>query len=257
MKSSMWLAALLGLLVSVLVAVGIASLKSEALSADRLVVDRGQLRSHLTALEHERYLEDDLATTRSYLIQQLQRYGLQVGQAPFDGGINLIATRPGINPTTGTLLVGAHYDTVQYSPGADDNASAVATALEVARLFAHYPTPTTLKVVLFDQEEVQPIGYGLLGSNAFVLQDENLLDLKGAVILEMLGFTCNQPGCQRYPQGFPLEAMPDRGDFLGVIGDLEHPALLQAFENSDLEIAAGALPVITLPVSLAAEVIYK
>ena len=217
--------------------------------ADRLVED-------LNALEHERYSDGDLAEVRAYISRQLRLAGYDVEPQNFElqgiTGVNLVATRPGSDTSAGTLLVGAHYDSVPGSPGADDNASGVAAALEIARLFTNYPTAATLKVVFFDQEEFQPEGEGLVGSSAFVLNDENLAGLEGAVILDMLGYTCSTPGCQQYPEGLELPERRDVGDFIGVIGDAQHPGLLAAF-NSDAE---SAPPMIALPVPLSAAVFF-
>lgn len=213
-----------------------------------LVVDAERLRSHLTPLSVERYLDADLATARDYLTDTLTAYGYEPELQPFGSeatsGANLIATRPGTDPETGTLLVGAHYDTVQYSPGADDNASAVAATLEIARLFADYPTPHTLKIAFFDQEERQPDGLGLLGSKAFVDIEENLVGLRGAIILEMLGYACQEMGCQQYPPGLSISNLPEQGNFLGAVGDFPHPELLRAFRA----VNTPELPIITLPV---------
>lgn len=215
-----------------------------------LSVDVERLRSHLTPLSTERYLDTELATARDYLTDALVAYGYTPEQQSFGAGatqgINLVATRPGTDPEAGALLVGAHYDTVQYSPGADDNASAVAATLEIARLFANYPTPRSLKIVFFDQEERQPDGFGLLGSTAFVENPENVAELQGAVILEMLGYVCEETGCQQYPSGLPLSGLPDQGNFLGAIGDFPHAELLQAFQAAN----TPELPMITLPVPI-------
>jgi Zn-dependent M28 family amino/carboxypeptidase len=161
----------------------------------------------------------------------------------FEQGVNLVAERAGSVPKAGTLLVVAHYDTVPNSPGADDNASAVATLLELGRLLRSRSTPRTLKLVFFDQEET-----GLLGSFAFAAQPENLMNLVGVTNLEMLGYACATPGCQKYPDELKdllPSGLRDRGDFVGVLGDQEHPALLQAFQAARRD---PLPPVITLPI---------
>jgi len=50
------------------------------------------------------------------------------------------------------LVIGAHYDTVSSTPGADDNASAVAGLMEAARIFSSAP-PRGLRLVSFCLEE--------------------------------------------------------------------------------------------------------
>lgn len=230
---------------------------SEAQSRE-LGVDSGRLRSHLIQFATERYTNLALARSRAYLIQHLQDYGYDPISQPFgtgdSAGINLSVVRPGTQIPEQKILVGAHYDSVPGSPGADDNASAVATALEIARIFAGHPTDKTLQIVFFDQEERQSEGAGLLGSSAFVKDATNLNGLESAVILEMLGYACYDPGCQTYPPGLEQYNLPPQGDFIGVIGDTDHPDLLAAFatdiENESAEPKEPLLKAVTLSVSV-------
>ncbi|MEM6254465.1 MAG: M28 family peptidase [Cyanobacteria bacterium P01_D01_bin.156] len=243
----------LGLLaISIFLVYGVSSLAQPK----SLTVDNGKLTAHLQNLATERYTDLELARTRTYLSQQLTAYGYEpISQAFGSGesiGTNLSVIRLGTRTPEQKILVGAHYDTVAGSPGADDNASAVATALEIARLFSTYPTDKSLQIVFFDQEELQPEGAGLLGSNAFVNEGTNLEGLDGAIILEMLGYACYEPGCQSYPPGLEQQNLPDQGDFISVIGDTEHPDLLSAFvtdadNNNELDAVTLPVPIGILP----------
>ncbi|MDF0555246.1 M28 family peptidase [Kamptonema sp. UHCC 0994] len=198
-------------------------------------VDSERLWGHLEALAGERYEDGDRDRTRNYLSQQLQEMGFSPVLQPFDGGVNLFAERKGTDPKAGNILVAAHYDTVLRSPGVDDNATGVAVVLEVARLFASKSTPRTLQVVLFDREEL-----GLLGSLAFTGNKSHLKDLQGVIVLDMVGYACRTPGCQKYPEGLAysqfLESAgvksPDKGEFIAVVGDAEHLPLLNTFSKS-------------------------
>ncbi|MBD1849679.1 M20/M25/M40 family metallo-hydrolase [Leptolyngbya sp. FACHB-711] len=191
-------------------------------NSDRLIADVEQL----AFVRHE---AADRARARSYIMQQLQSAGWQVQEQPFgEGGVNLVAERPGNGSTAGVILLGAHYDTVEDSPGADDNATAVATLLETARLFQQKQTPRSLRLVFFDLEEA-----GLLGSEAYVQQLQSEPTFDGAVILDMLGYACQTPGCQTFPSVLPIAPPTDRGNFLGVIGDQGHPALTQSFTDAN------------------------
>lgn len=230
-------------------------ISSEAQSG-RLMVDGERLRSHLHTLSTERYTNLALARTRAYLTQQLKTYGYEPTSQIFGAGnsvgTNLSIVRPGTQTPEQKILVGAHYDSVSGSPGADDNASGIATALEIARIFANYPTDKTLQVVFFDQEEFQPEGAGLVGSNAFVNNPANLDGLESTIILEMLGYTCHEPGCQTYPPGLEQQNLPTQGDFIGVLGDADHLDLLATFatEVEDEPTTTKALQAVTLPVPL-------
>lgn len=189
---------------------------------DRLIAD-------LDALSYVRHEVDDRARARSYIMQELQAAGWQVQEQPFgEGGINLYAERLGTDPSAGVILLGGHYDTVEESPGADDNATAVATLLEAARLFQKEQTPRTLRLVFFDLEEA-----GLLGSEYYVQHHQSDTDFHGAVILDMLGYSCNTPGCQTYPSVLPIAPPTDRGTFLGVIGNQGHPSLTESFTDAN------------------------
>lgn len=213
---------------------------SEALA---LTVEQTQLLDNVQALAQPRSTPAQKALTRRYITEQLQSYGLVPEDQPYrhpvtdsveTGGINIVATLPGSDPEAGTFVVGGHYDGAGNSPGADDNGSAIATLLEIARLFSalDYTFPATLQIVFFDQEEQQPDGSGLLGSLAFTQEPGNLDNVKGAIILEMIGYACRTPGCQRYPQGLPVTNLPETGDFLAVLGLADHTQLIGAFMGS-------------------------
>ena len=82
--------------------------------------------AHVRALNYRRYTQSQRDRTRTYLTKSLQQLGWKPELQPFEGGINIFAQRQGTDQASGAILVAAHYDTVSVSPGADDNASAVA-----------------------------------------------------------------------------------------------------------------------------------
>jgi aminopeptidase YwaD len=127
---------------------------------------------------------------------------------------NIILDLPG-HAGDGFVLVGAHYDGVAGSPGADDNGSALAVLLELARAFAETPPPKPLRLVAFDLEEQD-----LIGSRAYAAALHARREpLRLMLALEMLGYRDSRPGSQRYPPGL-RHFYPDRGDFIGLIGNL-------------------------------------
>ena len=118
------------------------------------------------------------------------------------------------------LLIGAHYDTVRGSPGADDNASGVAGLLELSRMFTELEPERTIRFVAFTNEEPPFCFTGHMGSavhaKAARARNERIVLM---VSLEMLGYYDERPGSQRYPPLFRW-FYPDRGNFLGFVGDL-------------------------------------
>ncbi|MCF2971073.1 M28 family peptidase [Synechococcus sp. Nb3U1] len=136
---------------------------------------------------------------------------------------NWILKLPGSNPRRDPILIGAHFDAVPESPGADDNASGVAVLLELARDFAQDPPCSPLWLVAFDLEE-----RGLVGSTAYAqFLKRQGQPLRLMLSLEMVGYRDPTAGSQRYPAG--LERFyPDRGDYIGLIGNwLTLPDLLR------------------------------
>jgi hypothetical protein len=190
-----------------------------------------KLFTHVQNLNFKRYTNAERSRTRTYIISELKKFGWKPQLQSFSEGINIFAERQGTDKTAGAILVGAHYDTVAVSPGADDNASGVAVVLEIARLFGSRPTPRKLQLAFFDKEEA-----GLLGSQAFTAKPANLKNLDGVIIMDMIGYACYTAGCQKYPPNLPITPPSNKGDFLAVVGDTEHLPLLQAFERSNSNI---------------------
>ena len=140
------------------------------------------------------------------------------------------------------LLIGAHYDTVMASPGADDNASALAVLLEVADQLRYTGVTRPVWLAAFCLEE-----QGLLGSRAFALHLKQAgQPLYGAIVLECVGYVSHEAGSQGTPPGVPI-AVPTVGNFLGIIGNEASRHLIAAVERSARS-AAPAMPTLALAV---------
>lgn len=114
------------------------------------------------------------------------------------------------------ILIGAHYDTVPGTPGADDNATGVAVLLELARAISTQPLRWPVEFVAFDLEE-----YGLLGSQFYAEKlRENQQRIRLMLSLEMLGYCDSRPHSQAYPAGL-ARFYPNQGNFLALIGNLQ------------------------------------
>ena len=130
---------------------------------------------------------------------------------------NWIVQLPAANSaTTAPLIIGAHYDTVPGTPGADDNASGVAVLLELAHYLTTQSLPRPVWCVAFDLEE-----YGLLGSLAYArsLQTQNQ-SVYLMLSLEMLGYCDRTPHSQTYPSPLLAQVYPHRGDYIALVGNL-------------------------------------
>jgi len=138
------------------------------------------------------------------------------------------------------LVIGAHYDTVAGSPGADDNASGLTVLLEVARAVSGMAGNLVPEFVAFSMEEP-----GFIGSDYYVQEAEQAgRPIWGAVILECVGYTDHRPGSQQVPPGVPI-SLPDKGNFIGLIGNTQAAPIQAAFEFAAKD-AAPTLPFVGL-----------
>ncbi|MEG4207938.1 M20/M25/M40 family metallo-hydrolase [Microcoleus sp. Pol7_A1] len=113
------------------------------------------------------------------------------------------------------IVIGAHYDTVPGTPGADDNATGVAVLLELARAIASGPLKYPVQLVAFDMEE-----YGCLGSSHHAAKYKQQQEsIRLMISLEMLGYCNHNPNSQSYPAGLKY-FYPNSGNFIALIGTL-------------------------------------
>lgn len=180
------------------------------------------ISEHLSTLVGERNpftSMDRLDQAGLYIETQFRSLGLRVETDPvsFEGlrSQNVLGYKDGSGDSGEYFILGAHYDTVQGSPGADDNASAVAGMLEIARLLKPVSLRTTLLFAAFTLEE-----YGFIGSRQFAERARQNDDrIAGMIALEMLGYRCADPGSQTYPPYVDADRYPDTGDFIAVVGN--------------------------------------
>lgn len=146
---------------------------------------------------------------------------------------NLIVERRGERRPDLIVVVGAHYDSVPATPGADDNASAVAVLIEAARLLRGRSGRRTVRFVAFACEEPPHFYTDTMGSQVYArrcrTRSERIL---GMVCLEMLGYFTDEPGSQATPFGIPRclrWLFPHRGQFLAAVGNLRSLSLAWRF----------------------------
>jgi Zn-dependent M28 family amino/carboxypeptidase len=204
---------------------------------------------HLRALISERHPRSSPAALRraeDYLAAQFRFLGLEVSAHPFEAMgetyRNVIATLPASQGDAAPLLIAAHYDTVPGSPGADDNASALAVMLEAARCLREVVPNRDVRFIAFCLEEEN-----LLGSLAYASWlRESKQEISGVIVLECVGYARAEEGSQRKPPGVPI-AVPSMGDFLAIIGNQTSTGLVAAVEGaakqvSDLKTVSLVVP---------------
>jgi aminopeptidase YwaD len=212
-----------------------------------LRVDPQQLRRSLQVIVGERSPFSGrrrLATVEDFIEKELVNCGLKVESDYFSyRGTNFrnIVGRSSAQHSASLIILGAHFDSVPGTPGADDNASGVAVLLEAARLLSRARLRSEVLFCAFNLEELNMIGSSYLAKK---LRSAGAR-VNAMVSLEMVGYTDSRPGSQKYPIG--LRAFyPDRGDFIGVIGNWNSAALLRRFARQMRQVRE--LPVETLSV---------
>ena len=170
-----------------------------------------------------------IVATTGYVSGQWREMGYDVALEHFDAigdqATNLIIQRPGKKRADDIVLLGAHYDTVPTTPGADDNASAVAVMLEVSRLLRDHQGKRTARYVAFACEEPPYFNVDCMGSQHHARVSRLRGDrIVGMLCLEMVGYFTDEPNSQQIPPTIPQSLrrfFPHRGNFLAAVGNLK------------------------------------
>lgn len=173
-----------------------------------------RLRRTVEALLYPRHLVQNSGANhraREWLLEAFAELGYRARPQGRFG--NVLASAPDA-PADGLVLLGAHYDTVPTTPGADDNNSAIAVCLELAYRLRGRPRLPVVFAIFNGEED------GMLGSADFVrsLGPEPQRQIHEAHIFEMVGYFSREPGSQQKPAGLPIP-LPDRGDFIGLLSN--------------------------------------
>lgn len=221
----------------------------DEVSAERLIDGIKMLPTKRAPLGDEEHV-DGLLKTEQLIQDRLKSLGYEVSAHEFpvnmpfrdvtkdaDGKIvagearfptvwrNFIAELPGTELKNEVLILGAHFDAVWNSPGADDNGSGTSGLMELARVLKDRPMRRTVRFVFFNVEE-----QGLVGSRAYWAHIQPRVTageekIVGMVSLEMLGYFTDEPNSQRSPK-VPVDQSvfdpPTVGDFIAIATTLAH-----------------------------------
>ncbi len=191
-----------------------------------VVIGSRSIREYEKLQEAERYI-------RAFLEGQEIPFELQGYDHEGKRYNNIIVTLEGTRHPEESVIIGAHYDTVQGTPGADDNASAVAVLLELCRDLREYRPGRTLKMIFFVLEEPPAFMTPAMGSYFYAAQaKERGENIAGMISLEMLGYFSDAEGSQAFPVPGMHWMFPNRGNFIGVIGNVHSRELTLAVAES-------------------------
>ena len=188
-----------------------------------------RLRSHVYTLageigERNIWKKDKLYDAASYIQRIWQEAGFRVELQEYDAkgvtSANLEIEISGQGPTDEIILVGAHYDSVLGSPGANDNGTGVAALLEIAKLLHGSKMQRTVRFVAFTNEEPPFFLSRKMGSRVYAMRSRQRQENIVAMLsLETMGYYSEAPDSQNYPFPFGL-FYPHTANFIGFVGNI-------------------------------------
>jgi hypothetical protein len=166
---------------------------------------------------------ENMEKTADYVREQFYRAGALTDELSYQiKGKSFRIVSGFFGPATKErIIVGAHYDAVPGSPGADDNASGVAGLLEMAATLGENPPPMLIELVAYPNEEPPFFRSRLMGSyvHAKHLKEEKV-PVRLMIALESIGHFTDRPFTQLYPNPFFRLFYPSRGNFIAVVSRL-------------------------------------
>jgi hypothetical protein len=230
-------------------------------SDDQLEALEKELRSEIVNLASEigdRNIlnsPEQLAQAADYIESKFTSAGLKVKRQGYDVSgrhcDNLEVEIFGTGHPDKIVIIGAHYDTMIGTPGANDNASGIAAMLALARRFSNAKIDHTLRFVAFVNEEPPFFQTAEMGSWLYAKRcKERSENIVGMISLETIGYYSDTPGSQRYPPPFSL-LYPSQGNFIGFIGntasgDLVRKVVASFRQNEHFPSEGAAIPEILI-----------
>jgi Zn-dependent M28 family amino/carboxypeptidase len=198
-------------------------------------INPDQLRRHVYRLANEIgernvFHPQALSDAADYIKDIWQQQGYQVNQQQYTVrgvvSVNLEITRLGSKHPDRIILIGAHYDSVLGSPGANDNGSGVAALLELSRLITSIEPKKTVRFVAFVNEEPPFFYTRQQGSQFYAKEARHRGDnIELMIALETIGYYRNEPNSQSYPPLFRY-FYPNTANFISFVSNFRSRKLM-------------------------------
>lgn len=200
------------------------------------------LKNHVIKLSKEigerNYIYyDSLNKAADYITEKFKEYGYRPQIQSYNIGNriykNIIAKKTGNKIPQEIVIIGAHYDSVVGSPGANDNGSGVSTLLELSRLCSRTDIDKSIKFIAFVNEEPPFYLSGNMGSRVYAKDAKKRSeDIKTMISLETIGYYSQEPKSQSYPLFFYKFFYPDRANFIAVVGNFKSYRLVKRIKEA-------------------------
>jgi Zn-dependent M28 family amino/carboxypeptidase len=205
-------------------------------SADEQLLAKN-LNNHVEMLagtlgERNVWKYENLLLAADYIEGQFHNNGLQIRFVEYEASGKLVrnieAEIPGGVDVAEIIVVGAHYDSLVGTVGANDNASGVAILLELARLCRTDRYNKTIRFVAFVNEEPPFFKSPSMGSRVYAQKSQRRGEsIVGMISLETIGYFTDEPLSQKFPLPLLRLFYPKEGNFLAFVGNLKHGDLLK------------------------------
>ena len=174
---------------------------------------------------------ENLKRSAQYIEEQFLAYGFEVKSLSYEISgnpfRNIEAEIRGNGESSEVIVFGAHYDSLPGTVGANDNASGVATLLELARICNTGEYQKTIRFVAFVNEEPPYFKTPQMGSLVYAQQArERGEKIVGMISLETVGYYTDEPSSQKFPLPLLRHFYPRQGNFVAFVGSYKHAALL-------------------------------
>ncbi len=190
---------------------------------------RNYLQTHVKKLageigERNFWHLEALGIAADYIETVFRKIGYSVGIQEYSVQMkkmkNLEVEIAGVSRPAEIVLVGAHYDSVVGSPGANDNATGAAAVLEIARMLSQQRFSRTVRFVAFANEEPPFFLTKDMGSRSYASRSrERGENIVAMISIETIGYYSDEAGSQHYP--FPLSFFyPNTANFIGFVGNI-------------------------------------
>ncbi len=202
-----------------------------------VAADAKRLRELVETVAKPRDVENVAAldATAQFISDQLRAYGFEPEDQPYQvKGKTYRNVRLVIGDVNAPrLVVGAHYDSCQALPAADDNASGVAVVLELARLIQQHKLPGAVELVFWTLEEPPIYATEFMGSvihaNALAASQ---IPVIGVLSVETVGFYSDEEDSQHFPLPGLSSLYSSTGNYITLVSDVDNVPLVRAVKQA-------------------------
>ncbi|MGK7875210.1 MAG: M28 family peptidase [Xenococcaceae cyanobacterium] len=202
-------------------------------------IEKIKLKNHVRILSNQYHPKnwreiENLNRAAEYIYSHFKKSGARTSFQEYKIGVDIYKNVIGIYgpPSNKRIIIGAHYDTNEDTPGADDNASGVAALIELGYLLGKEKLTKEIELVAYTLEEPPFFGTKNMGSaiHAKSLHSQGI-KVQFMISLETIGYFSDEKNSQLYPIPLLKLFYPNKGDFIALVGDLRQRSIVRQMKK--------------------------